>query len=700
MRTNVSYRFAFVTALVVLVSGAPSWGLDFEKGKLQGSWDTTITFGVGWRLDDPDPELIGLVNGGRAYSVNGDDGDLNYETGVYSLTPKITSELGLGYGWFGLFVRGTSFYDFEAENGDRARTALPPAALDRVGSRTELLDAYLRASFKLGGKPAEIRAGEQVLSWGESTFIQNGINTINPVEVSALRVPGAELREALLPVGLVWANFSMTKNTSIEAFYQYDWEETKIDPPGSYFSTTDFAGAGGNTVFLGFGDVTDVPPFSDPTARDRPFLGVPRKADDRAGSSGQYGAALRLFLPALNDTELGFYYMKYHSRLPIISGRTGTVQGATNAGAIGAFTSPMTVAVLTQLGAALGDGVLTPDEINTAIGAGVAAGGASVPLGAALGVSGSVAQTFAGVFAATSDPAAASLAAQQAAGRAGTAFATDAYARTARYFLEYPEDIELLGASFNTQVAGIALQGEVSYRRDAPLQVDDVELLFAALSPISPVLAGTSGIPGEPGASQLGKFFGRNYATQFETDIPGFILRDVMQYQATVTKIFGPGLGADQSVLVGELALTQVLDMPGKNELRLEGPATYVSGNVYHQTAANPGASHAGKPAEDARYFADATSWGYRIVGRLDFENAIGAIKLAPRLSWQHDVSGNSPSPGGNFVEDRKAITIGLALEHQSNWSGDLSYTSYFGAGRHNLINDRDFIGASVKYSF
>ena len=34
-----------------------------------------------------------------------------------------------------------------------------------------------------------------MINWGESTFIQGGINAINPVDVSALRVPGAELRD-------------------------------------------------------------------------------------------------------------------------------------------------------------------------------------------------------------------------------------------------------------------------------------------------------------------------------------------------------------------------------------------------------------------------------------------------------------------------------------------------------------------------
>ena len=30
----------------------------------------------------------------------------------------------------------------------------------------------------------------------------------------------------------------------------------------------------------------------------------------------------------------------------------------------------------------------------------------------------------------------------------------------------------------------------------------------------------------------------------------------------------------------------------------------------------------------------------------------------------------------------------------------DVSYTDFFGAGRYNLINDRDFVAANLKFSF
>jgi hypothetical protein len=158
------------------------------------SWGNTISYGLGFRLGDPDQRLIGLAAGGTAFSVNGDDGLQNYEKGIYTNAVKLTSELQFSYKGFGGFVRAFGFYDYENETADRARTELSNAAKERVGSRVELRDAFVYGRFTLGGLPGELRAGYQVINWGESTFIQGGINAINPIDVSALRVPGAELR--------------------------------------------------------------------------------------------------------------------------------------------------------------------------------------------------------------------------------------------------------------------------------------------------------------------------------------------------------------------------------------------------------------------------------------------------------------------------------------------------------------------------
>jgi Protein of unknown function (DUF1302). len=43
---------------------------------------------------------------------------------------------------------------------------------------------------------------------------------------------------------------------------------------------------------------------------------------------------------------------------------------------------------------------------------------------------------------------------------------------------------------------------------------------------------------------------------------------------------------------------------------------------------------------------------------------------------------------------------VGLAANYRISWEFDVSYTRFAGAGRYNLIRDRDFIAAAVKYSF
>ena len=51
-------------------------------------------------------------------------------------------------------------------------------------------------------------------------------------------------------------------------------------------------------------------------------------------------------------------------------------------------------------------------------------------------------------------------------------------------------------------------------------------------------------------------------------------------------------------------------------------------------------------------------------------------------------------------LEGRKALTLGIGFQYRFKWEWDLSYTSFFGAGRYNLLNDRDFMSLVAKYAF
>ncbi|MFC1778463.1 DUF1302 domain-containing protein [Pseudomonadota bacterium] len=475
----------------------------------------------------------------------------------------------------------------------------------RVGKDIRLLDLYVWGENEVGSRFLNWRLGRQVVSWGESTFIQGGINVINPVDVSRLRVAGAELKEAFEGVNMLWGSIDLTPNLSLEALYMFEYRKIIPDPAGAYFATNDFGTPGAAFVMLGFGapdqpvinpdlyatvcmegnfDQTDSP-YGPEYAAGACQASVPRIEGEDPSNSGQYGASLRWFVESMNSTEFGFYFLNYHSRLPVASG----------------------ISVTTR---ALSSG---------------------------------------------------------------------------RYFMEYPEDIQLWGASFNSNIGTWALSGEVSYRPNLPLQVDDVELLFAALTPLNPLIPQ----PVFHFQSQLGQFGPGELITGYED-------HKSWQAQATTTKLFGPNnfLRANQIVFVAEAGFNYVSDLPDKDYLRFNGPGTDTGGGADWLTG------YMRNPITEPDGFADDFSWGYRLLARADYNNAWGPVTISPRFAWAHDVSGTTPGPGGSFIDGRKAFTLGLGFNYLQKWIFDFSYTDYSGGGKYNLAHDRDFFSASVRYSF
>jgi hypothetical protein len=145
----------------------------FTFGDVKGSFDTTVSAGGLYRLNDPDPTYYSITNSfdgvaGEQRSGNADDGNLNYKAGLASLLVKANHDLLLQYKNTGLFVRGFYFNDFVNSNGTRVRTALSDEADKIVSAGAELLDAYVYTKEEIAGMATTFRFGRQVLSWGES----------------------------------------------------------------------------------------------------------------------------------------------------------------------------------------------------------------------------------------------------------------------------------------------------------------------------------------------------------------------------------------------------------------------------------------------------------------------------------------------------------------------------------------------------
>lgn len=644
---------------LALAGNANAIQFSYDNG-LSGNFDSTFSYGISIRAENASPTLIGLANGGQSRSVNDDDGDQAYKKGkAFSQVLKGTHELSAKYDGWSMLMRGSYFVDTEA----RSASNLGPLGKDRLAKDARILDAFVARTFDVGGKNINVRAGKQVISWGESTFIPNSINVINSIDISKLRTPGSEIKEALIPTSTLFASFELSKQASLDTFLLLNHDKFKIDPKGAYFSNNDVASDDSNLLIVSFGrrkDLNGKAP-GNPVPPTTPGLGaplqalfgvfdpaaavwVPRTADVNPSDNGQYGASFRYLAPELNNTEFGAYYINYHNRTPVLSAVKGT-----------------------------------PTSVLT----GVLLGTTNV--GAAVGQTG-----------------------------------------TASYFAEYPADRKLYGFSFNTQApAGIALQGEVSYRPNQPLQIASAEVILAALSAPN-LITGFATIPGTVSATAP---FGASAAALVPngTLIVGWRAVKMTQFQMTATKGFSNIFGADQLITVGEIGYTKYNGLG--NALKFAGPATNLPATQEGAVAGQAGSTQ----QQVGGGYITENSWGYRLVGSLQYPNVLFGGNLTPRMAFFHDVKGVSQT----FNEGVKSISFGAGLEIKKRLNIDMSYNMFFGgrvycgtdqvtnAGQTSLagqisgvaalgrapqgasfcsaanpIRDRDFYSLSVSYSF
>lgn len=489
-------KLPMAVGLASLLAG-PASAITFDIGEVEGTFDSSLSVGASWSTAKPDKRFIGNANGGTGFTQTGDDGRLNFQRGkTFSQIFKGLHDLELRYKDTGVFLRGKYWYDTELQDGNRPFKDISNKGR-KEGAKTrgiELLDAFVYHNYAIADQPGTVRLGKQVVSWGESTFILNSINSINPIDVSAFRRPGAELKEGLIPVNMFFVSQNLTDQLSMEAFYQLSWKQTVVDNCGTFFSSADVAADGCNSNYhilnkqLTNGLLAGIDQMAAggvPWAPSMESLGInytseglmiPRGKDNKAGDSGQWGTAFRWLG---DNTEYGAYFMNYHSRTPFLS-----MQNA-----------QMDMAMLGNLGAASNavGNILGPQAASL--------GGAAVLVG------------------------------------------------NGNYFMDYPEDIRLYGLSFSTTLpTGTAWQGEISYRPNMPVQINTQDMTLklatgigASLSPLRP------GGPDVAGAlAQGGKFHS------------GYDRKEVTQIQTTFTHFFDQVLGASRATVVGEVGWTHV----------------------------------------------------------------------------------------------------------------------------------------------
>lgn len=624
--------------LPLLVAGSAQ-AVEFSllDNQLTGSIDTTLSYGAMWRVQGRDKDNIS--------DINADDGNRNFDTGLVSEVYKATSDLSLKYDNYGAFVRGTAYYDSQIMDrrndyyGTTGGVERPSQSFpddDRftqdtrhvAGRKAEVLDAYVFGNWDVGDMPLGAKVGRQVINWGEGVFYRGGVNTVNPVDAARFHLPGSELKEVLVPMEALSFNLGLTDSLSMEAFYQWKWKETRLDPVGTYFSDTDLFADGGHTAYTTTANpdllaIMGLHPLAvaagaigngafGPNAYVNAENGTFKVAnigkDLQADDSGQFGVAFRYMAEELNSTEFGFYFVNYHAKEPQIAIDLTGYNGVDMAGLAGF-------------------------------------------------------------------------------GPAGPGLATLDMASNAQARRRYVEDIRMYGFSFNTTVGDASVSGEIAYRPNAPIAIaatDDLlsDLLGQGVNGLTNIY--DASVAGSAACAQVsGKQLCRS------SIFDNYERAETYNTSLSTLYNFGPALSFDSVIGVAELASQHIRGSSLKY--------TAFDGSVRRFTSATDKAYEDERTTDSDQISRD--SYGYTLLLSGSWNDVYAGVKLSPYVVFQHDFKGNSDRTG-NFIEGRKAHTIGVDASYLNSFEVGLQYTEYYGAGRNNSTRDRDNVSLTAKYSF
>lgn len=645
--------FAFAGVLPLLVAAqAQAVEFSFADNEITGSIDTTVSYGQLWRVQGQDK---------TNNDINTNDGNRNFDTGLVSEVFKITTDLEASYQNYGVFVRGTAFYDTQIMDKrndyyDANTPAQPSQSYPRdntftretrhkAGRDAQILDAYVYGNWDVGDMPVSGRFGKQVFNWGEGLFYRGGVNTTNPVDAAKFRLPGSEVKEVLVPVEALSFNIGLTDNLSLETFYQFNWKESAIDPSGTYFSETDLFADGGNTAYTSIAGTALVAPQPVPGGsilglyNTGAFCGVGGlcaggqnftfpgsqivhvadvKSDLNAKNDGQFGVALRYIAEELNSTEFGFYMVNYHAKEPSIYADLGAYEGVD------------VVALANALGG------LTPDNI-------AAAGGLATL------------DTLANVQARR----------------------------------EYAEDIRMYGFSFNTTVGSTSVFGDFAYRPNLPIGVATTNDLLGDLIGQAAKLSNNNPILANPALGGLdGSALIAGQTVRLGDSISNYTRVEAYNLSLGAIHNFGPSLSFDSLFGIAELA-SEHLRGDSLQYTAYDGSHRYYSGR-------GNGSYVSGYDRDDQ---INKNAYGYTLVLSGTWNDVYAGVNLSPFAVFKHDFEGNSHQTG-NFIEGRKAYTLGMRASYLNSLEAEIQYTEFYGAGQNNGARDRDNIGLNVKYSF
>ena len=636
--TTLGTGAAAIALLAAGLATQPAYAIDFDVDGWTGSADTTITLSGTVRTQEADLKAQGAPEYARQLGLGTKgtgtnqptDGDLNFKQGDLTSQPnRILEEVQLKKDETTIFVRGSAFYDSVLSTGSNVDyRPLDRGSINASGHQIRLLDAFVDQKFDLLGLNSSVRIGNQVINWGESTFIQGGINTAAPINVQAAHSPGTELKDIIMPVTAFDFKSSITPEVNIEAYYQFLNAHDLLDGEGTLFAGN-VASQGGLGACEGSShrNCFTNPNLNATSLTDAPLGYLTERDPDKSAHnlSSEFGFAVRGTIPDWEDAEIGGYFENYASRTPFIQWRTGT----------------RAAGIADELGV-IGLGPST------------------------------------------------------------------SYTATSGLSLTYPENIHLVGASFNFNGPyGLAFQGEVSHRLNQPILLAQADAAVENAMPLlcdptAPLFAlATKAVCNAALTDPVIQLMGgaRGYDSLFQT----YKRYPVSQVQFGVTKLWSdiPDTPIQTVTFVAEAGLDYVHNFP-------KDAAIFNSYNSTDGASGFQGAVPAGATTTQggiqSTQLASQTSYGYVMLATFDMPHTMPAgIDMTPRITFTHDVQGTSPVGAGFFQAHNASIGVGVDFSYLQNLTFGMSYATNFmigGSPEQNPNIDKDFVSAYISYSF
>jgi len=319
--TDVSHR----AALLIVASNLLAQESNAET---QFALSQEVSVGGIVRVLGRDRALIGGGNRGTGTSVNFDDGNLNYGRGFTALGVQGRTAVDGKSGPTEMRIEAVYFYDFMNAGGKTDFRPLSDEARDRAGRNVYLNDAYVGFIGALHDAKFGLRLGNQILRWSDSPSFGYSIAPVNPIGASRRYQPGNTAKDAYVALPMLSGKVETATDWSLSAFYQLGFKPTETEAAGSFLSGNDFYSPGARFLQLGQGSPLVPDADSSVITPATPFGSrVPRASDRRPSSGGQFGA--RIETPEFGPAKVALvgYAMRVHSREPIVSVRTGTLDG-------------------------------------------------------------------------------------------------------------------------------------------------------------------------------------------------------------------------------------------------------------------------------------------------------------------------------------------------------------------------------------